>query len=459
MNKTNREIILDALRQINDNGAYSHETIGSMFIKYNVSEQDRVFITRIIKGTLTYQIRIDYIISQFSSVKINKMKPIILNTLRMSIYQMLFCDYIETYAIINEAVNIIKKSPLKNLSGFVNAILRNVDRNRDKIDYPDKNTDYNNYLHIYYSIPLWIIEMLSKQYSKEIVENILHYYNKEPKLFIRVNESKISVNELTSLFSPDIQFEKSTLLPYAIKFNKIENISSIPGYNEGLFAIQDISSQLVGEVLKFKNNMKILDLCCSPGGKSLHIIDKLYKEFNTETNFEIYMCDKSKNRLDLIKHNLERFKLDHLPNIHVVENDATVFNKDFEDKFDLVLVDAPCSGFGTLGRKSDLRLKREKDNITALSKIQREIIDVAKKYVKQNGNLIYSTCTILKEENQENANYILSLNDFVASPIDKELRDRIKEYDSDTIITENEILIIPGKSDIDGFYISSFTKK
>ena len=106
-----------------------------------------------------------------------------------------------------------------------------------------------------------------------------------------------------------------------------------------------------------------------------------------------------------------------------------------------------------------MRLKREKDNITALSKIQREIIDVAKKYVKQNGNLIYSTCTILKEENQENANYILSLNDFVASPIDKELRDRIKEYDSDTIITENEILIIPGKSDIDGFYISSFTKK
>lgn len=421
-----RELVLDMLLQITRDGEYSHIVIKNVLDKYQyLDKRERAFITRVVNGTLERMIEIDYIINLFSKVKVNKMKPLIRTILRSSVYQMKYMDSVPDSAICNEAVKLAGKRGFVNLKGFVNGVLRNISRNLDKINYPDEK-DKVSYLSVKYSLPEWLVKQWLNVYDEETVKTIGSAFLEEKPLTVRFNERKIKKEDLVGILKKEgVTVGEVPEIPCALYLSGYDHLSALPSFCEGLYQVQDLSSMQVALWSGVKEGDQVLDVCAAPGGKSIHIAELLNGTGHVEAR------DLTEYKVDLLRDNIER---SGLTNIEAVCQDATVYDPDKKKSADIVIADLPCSGLGVLGKKPDLRYKMNEKTEADLVELQRKILSVVKDYVKPDGKLLYSTCTIHREENEGNVEWFL------------------KEYLEFELVKDKQM--IPGKDAGDGFYIA-----
>lgn len=438
--KNPREIALTIIMDITDKGNFSHKVLSRTLNKYqSLEKKDRAFISTLCEGTIERLITIDYIINCYSKVKVNKMKPLIAGLLRLSVYQLQFMEGIPESAVCNEAVKIAKKRGFTSLSGFINGILRNIIRNPEKSKLP-------NDLSIQYSVPEWLVKELTSWYDKETVKKILEASLSKKETSIRCNLDKISVKDLKKeLEAEGIKVTLGNYLPYALKISGYNSLSHLSLFQKGYFTVQDESSMLVGEVAGVQIGDKIIDVCAAPGGKSLHIASKL------QGSGHISARDVSQLKVDLIKENIDRLSL---KNISVKVQDALISDEESIEWADVVIADLPCSGLGVIGKKADIKYNMTKEKLESLSKLQKDILTVINSYVKPGGTLIYSTCTINKEENIENVKWFLKEFPFQLESMDKYLPEQLVCES-----TGNGYLqLVPGIHPSDGFFIAKLRK-
>lgn len=440
-----REIVLGILMDVTEHDVYSHIALGNVLSKYQyLDKKERSFITRVTEGTLEHMIEIDYILNQFSKVKVQKMKPVIRNILRSAVYQLKYMDSVPDSAVCNEAVKLAVKKGFGTLKGFVNGVLRNVARKMDEVSYPKEPVEA---LSVKYSMPGWILDLWLEEYSIDTVEKILADFQKEKPVTIRCNTSRISPEELEErLKAEGVTAVKHKYLPYAYSITGYDYLGEMESFRQGLFAVQDISSMLVGEIASPKEGDNILDVCAAPGGKSIHLADKLNGTGHVEAR------DLTTYKTGLIQENVGRMQFG---NISVVQWDATVPDEAAFDSADIVIADLPCSGLGVLGRKTDLKYKTMKEQIQELSGLQKKILDVVRRYVKPGGVLIYSTCTISRAENMDNVHWFLEkYPEFTLDNIEDKVCSELK----DSVTEQGCLRLLPGVHESDGFFIARFRR-
>lgn len=443
-----RELILGILLSVTRDGEYSHVALQNVLNKYQyLDKKERAFITRVTEGTLEHMIEIDYIINQFSKVKVNKMKPVIRCIMRSAVYQLKYMDSVPDSAVCNEAVKLATKKGFHTLKGFVNGVLRNIARNLDNVTYPDK-TDDVSFLSIQYSMPTWILEQWLACYDKETVEIMLEDFLKEKPTTIRCNLNVMSKEELrASLEKEGVHVENHPYLPYALRISSYDYLADLVSFQSGAFYVQDISSMLVAHIANPKEDDYIIDVCAAPGGKALHMAELLHGTGHVQAR------DLTDYKVNLIRENILR---SGVQNMAAVKWDATVLNEDSIEKADIVIADLPCSGLGVIGKKTDLKYKMTKEIQSQLVKLQRQILSKVQAYVKADGTLIYSTCTIHAGENMENVHWFLKeYPQFELVPIEEFLCEELKS----SVQEKGCLQLLPGVHESDGFFIAKFRKK
>lgn len=431
MTITGREIVLETLLLITRDGEYSHIALKSVLDKYQYLEKkERAFISRVVNGTLERMIEIDYIINYFSKVKTEKMKPVIRMILRSSVYQIKYMDSVPDSAVCNEAVKLAVKKGFVNLKGFVNGVLRNISRNLGAVPFPDKS-DLCNYISVKYSLPEWIVKQWLAVYDADTVIGMGEEFLKEKPVSIRCAGNKITQEELEhELISEGVAVTRELSVPNAFYIACYDYLGALKSFREGHFYVQDISSMMVAGQAGIKGGEYIIDVCAAPGGKALHLAELLDGSGYVEAR------DLTDYKVSLIEENIAK---SGLSNIEAVKHDALDEDTDAYEKADIVVADLPCSGLGVLGKKPDLKYKMTQKQQQELVKIQRDILSVVHRYVKPGGRLLYSTCTIHRAENEDNAAWF------------------VKCYPEFTLVRERQLL--PGKDKGDGFYIAVFQKE
>ena len=443
-----RGTALEILLEIIQGNEYSHIAVRNALDKMQyLPKQERAFINRLVEGTLEYMLRIDYVLDQYSSVKVKKMKPVIRNILRCGVYQILFMDSVPDSAACNEAVKLAQKKGFYSLKGFVNGVLRTVAREKEHIVYPVREKNLSEYLSVWYSMPLWLVERWLGEYGPEITETMLKEFLADRPTTIRCQLYRMDP-ELTvsSLIKQGAKVEKAPYLPYAWYLSDYSHLAGLKSFVMGRFVVQDIISMLVTEAAAPKKGDYVIDLCAAPGGKSLHVADRM------EGYGHVDARDLTDYKVELIQENIKRTGA---INIAASKKDATVRDKESLEKADIVLADVPCSGLGVIGKKTDIKYRVDQDKIQELVVLQRQILHNAASYVKPGGTLIYSTCTITREENIENVEWFLENYPYRLESLDPYL---CEELHSET--TEKGYLqLLPGVHKTDGFFLARFRKK
>ena len=418
-----RKLALEAVEKIIDEAAFSNIVINEFLNKFELKEQDKGLFTNIVYGTIQNLITIDYYLQPFIEGK--KVKKKIKYLLYISIYQLVYLKQTE-YAVVNEAVSIASMKD-RFLGKFVNGVLRSFIRTPlREIDCEDKVL----YLSIKYSHPASLIAFLLKDYSMEEVEKILIENSYVKNDAIRVNTLKTTKDEV-------IEYFKNNNIPYSVSSETengiviYENITNLDIFKKGFVTIQDISSQMVSEVLNPSLDSAVLDVCSAPGGKTSHLASIM------KNTGKIFACDIYEHKLKLMKNNFARLGV---TNVRTELVDArNIKNHVKEESFDYILADVPCSGLGVISHKVDLKYKVEINNINDIVKLQKEILDNTKYLVKKGGFYVYSTCTINKDENERQIERFLKENCDFEKVFEKK--------------------ILPFENHTDGFYICKLKRK
>lgn len=426
-----REIVLGVLMDVTKNDVMSHIALRNVLEKYQyLDKRDRAFITRVSEGTIERMLELDYIIDQFSSTKTRKMKPVILNILRSAVYQMKYMDSVPDAAACNEAVQLAVRKGFKNLRGFVNGVLRSIARGMDQVKLPDPS-DKVRYLSVVYSMPEWIVGQWIASYGEETTERILSSLYQERPTAIRCNEQKIQPEALMEkLKAEGVEVRRHPELSSVLLIRGYDHLGALESFCAGDFQVQDAASVRVAEAAGIKEGDYVIDVCAAPGGKALHAAQILNGTGHVEAR------DLTEQKVALIWENIHRMGFE---NIEAVCQDALVRVEESVEKADVVLADLPCSGLGVLAKKTDLKYRMTQEQQKELAALQREILRVTAEYVKSGGTLIYSTCTINKGENEENAAWF---------------RNTFTQFE---MAWEKQIL--PTEEETDGFYIARFEKR
>ncbi len=442
-----RELILGILLEVNKEGQYSHLVIRSTLEKYQYLEkQERAFISRVCEGTLEYKIRLDYILNQFSTVPAKKMKPVIRELLRCSVYQILYMDSVPDSAVCNEAVKLARKKGFYNLTGFVNGVLRKIAREYGSIRFPGKDQP-EEYLSVIYSMPKWLVQRFLEQYGFEKTEKMLESFLKEKPTTIRIREYLVDKKAvLESLERQQVTVEKAPYIENAYYLKNYDYLPALEAFRMGTVQVQDVSSMLVGDIADPNEGDYVIDLCAAPGGKTLCIADKLKGTGRVDAR------DISRSKTDLIRENAIR---QSFLNVVVTEKDASQLDSDSLEKADILIADVPCSGLGVMGRKTDIKYKMNPAKIQELAGLQRLILEQASTYVKPGGTLIYSTCTITNEENLDNVKWFTEHFPYELESLDPYL---CKELQSETT-SKGYLQLLPGVHQCDGFFIARMKRK
>lgn len=445
-----REIAMNILLEIYKDNVPASQAVHSWLEKYQyLGSQERRMINSIVQTTLENQLWIDQVINSYASIKVNKMKPVIRTIMRMGVCQLAFMDGFSDYGICNEMVNLAGRRGFKGLKGFVNGVLRKVARTPEckETVLPDKIKDSENYLSIRYSMPMWIVQLWHKNYGLEKTETMLKAAQGSRETSIRVNTLKIQPEALKEkLEAENIHVTDGNYLPYILKISGYDYLAGLSSFQNGEFFVQDESSALAGALADFKPGNHVLDVCGAPGGKTLNsalLMDG--KGYNC-------VRDVSVDKIDKIRENIKRLQLE---NIEVGLWDALEFDLEKEQWADVVIADLPCSGLGVTGRKSDIKYRMTQENIDSLVELQRNILSQVWRYVKPGGLLIYSTCTVNPEENQNQVQWFLEQYPFVAEDIDSLLPEGLKRENKE----KGMIQIFPEKNGCDGFFAARLRRK
>ena len=411
-----REAALKALVSCEKDGAYLNIALRSILAEAGMDARDNALATTIAFGVMKNSLYLDNIIKNLSSVKLKKLSVWIHNILRIGVFCNRFLDRIPVSATVNECVRLARRYGHKASAGYVNAVLR---ASASSEDFLPKDKESGEYISIRYSFPLWLARMWKKEgYG----EDFFAAMNTEPPVTVRLNTLKAG--------SLPEEFQKIDFLPHGFNYVGGGSVENHPLFAEGIITVQDGASQKAISSFQIEEDMKILDLCSAPGGKTAYMAQLM------NNTGEIISCDIHEHKLSLIENNLKRLGI---TNTKVMLNDATVLCKDFEDKFDRVLADVPCSGLGVLRRKPDIKWTKTESDTKELAEIQQKIFENAALYVKKGGMLMYSTCTVNRFENEDRVKEFLSLH---------------PEF---TLLEERQLL--PNKDNTDGFFYAVLERK
>lgn len=456
-----RELALDALLEIEREGWQSHTVIRQVLEKYQyLPRQDRAFFKRLCEGTLERRITLDYVLDCFSGVKTRKMKPVLREILRMAVYQIRYMDGVPDSAAVNEAVKLARRKGFHGLTGFANGVLRTVLREQEHISWPGPEDKIRS-LSVRYSMPEYLVEKWLEQLDSagtdapgttdpdgiSLTEQICREFLKEPRLTVRVRRTDHSAAEtLESLRAQGVTAEPAPYLDYAFYLSDYGRLEELAAFREGRIQVQDVSSMLAVEAAGIRPGDSVLDLCAAPGGKSLLAADKAGKAGR------VLARDLTIHKIELLRENIARSGLE---NITAEQADAAVPDPSMREQADVVLADLPCSGYGVIGRKPDIRYRACRENEQELVRLQRRILEQAASYVKPGGTLVYSTCTICREENQENVEWFRK--NFPFRPDD--LRPFLCEELRGGTAAEGYLQLLPGPHRCDGFFLARFKKE
>ena len=441
MNNSRLVAIVVIEKVLNEN-AYSNIVLGLELNKSELSDKDKALVTEIVYGTLKYKYSIDKILLRYVKKGIDKLESFVLNILRISIYQIRFLDKVPSFAAVNEAVNLTKKMSNVGASKLVNGVLRSYLRDTEAKYYNEE--DNIDRLCFEYSFTKALVKLFIKQYGSERAERILKGLNYKPDVTVRVNTLKLTYKEIwEKLIENGYNIEKGYACPAAIRIIKGKNIENNLLFNEGNITVQDESAMFAALSMDILPNLNILDLCSAPGGKTTHIAELMGNTGRVRA-FDIH-----KNKLSLIKENLNRIGI---TNTTCDVMDATEYSEELFESADRVLIDVPCSGLGIIRKKPEIKWSKNLRDIDGIIDIQRNIMENASQYVKKGGVLLYSTCTLNKNENESNVDWFIESHpEFKIEPL------FYGEFDNINYSDKGYVTIFPNEY-MDGFFIAKIKK-
>ena len=423
-----RELVLKGLYQIEEKGAYSNHALRCVLEDAELRPEDKSFAAELLMGVVRNKLKLDYIIMQFSKVKLKKLSPWVHEILWMGVYQIVCMEHIPDSAACNEAVKLAGRYAHGAARGFVNGVLRSISREKANILYPKESIEQ---MSVVYSCPQWLTQKLAEQYGVEGCERILADSHKQHAPTIRMNPLRSDSGELVEILRAEgISLHPNPEDPECFYVDGALNVYGSPAYKNGLYTVQNTSSMAAVKVLNPQPGETVLDVCAAPGGKTTQIAEQM------KDQGKILAWDIHPHKIALIQAAAERLGLSC---IRAEQHDAAVPVPDLEGKADRVLADVPCSGIGVIHKKPDIKWKRKEEDIPALCRIQREILKTVCGYVKAGGTLVYSTCTILAEENQEQAQWFQ------------------RTYPDFELVSQQQLLTC--ETGGSGFYIAEFLRK
>ncbi len=422
-----RSTALAVLNEIFDKGAYSNIVLNQVLTQSALSPQDKGLVTELVYGTVARKITLEWYLAHYIEDR-DKLDTWVYHLLMLSLYQIVYLDKIPNHAVVNEAVNLAKKG--KGTDKFVNAVLRKI----LSTDLPDiqEIRRKNKRLSIQYSIPVWLVKTLTEEYGEERAQALM------ASLFVR-NKASIRVVDVEHFqeLAEELEAEPSQLSPVGL-VKRSGHFAGTQAFQKGLVTIQDETSQLVAPTLKLEGHEHVLDACAAPGGKTMHIASYL-------TTGQVVALDLYQHKLDLIEENAKRLDLSEKITTQLLDA-KQVAEKFGKDTFDKILVDAPCSGIGLIRRKPDIKYSKEAADFASLQETQLEILDSVCQTIKKGGIITYSTCTIVRKENQE------VLREFLRRHPNFE--QVALEHPCQNIVQDGCLLITPEQYLTDGFFIS-----
>ncbi len=394
-----RGLAVKILNRVERTDAYLEKLLDNEMRNTELNGQDKALLYEIVHGVIRWMGRLDWILNGFYKGQFSKAIPNLKNGLRVALYQILFLDKIPDYAVVNEAVEFVKKLQGQKPADLTNAILRNIIRSKNAIRYPDPNEDLLGYISAFYSHPSWMVKRYLARFGRENTEKLLAANNEKPYLTLKINALKTKPEEFRELLnSVNLRFNSGRYLPEFFQLQNLTNITAWEYYNQGYFNVQDESAGLACRLLDPQPGMRVLDMCSAPGGKTAYIAGLIHDEG------EIVALDRYDSRLNIMRKNMQRLGI---KSVKTIEIDALEYNN---GKFDRVLADVPCLGSGTLSKKPDIKWKKDLLDLKRITDIQYELLIKASTLVKPGGVLVYSTCSIEPEENGEIVKKFLNNN-------------------------------------------------
>ncbi len=440
MQKMNpRHLACEILYQVIHQGGFSNKLMQTLVDQSTMSDVDKRFVRTLVYGVLEKSMTLDWWLEQLSSVKVKRIEPKTQLLIKLGMYQIAFLEKVPNSAAVDESVKITKKINFRS-AGFVNGILRSFIRLEGQWPYPDAKKDKQLYLSVYYSHPMWLVSHWLGLYGEEQTLALLKADNQVPKISLRCNVLKTDVDALAAAFEADgYKLSRHALLPEALVIETFgqTSINQLEVFKQGHFFVQDLSAMLVGRVTEPKQGDLILDLCAAPGGKTTHLAELMGNQG------QIISRDVTPFKTKQIGENLERMGITC---VTLEVADALIFNTSDVEKYDKIILDAPCSGLGIIRRKPEIRYNRSFEDITVLAQIQKDMLSLAAKYVKKGGELIYSTCTIDPLENDQVIDWFLENHpEYTVA----EVPETLKSLAGDS----NRIKLYQSVEGFDGFYI------
>ncbi len=448
--KAPRALALEILHRIQSRNIYPHISLDTILKREpHLTRLDRAFITDLIYGVLRWRDRIDWVIGQFSKYELDQMEPTLLNILRLGVYQLLFLTKVPDSAAVNESVNLAKSSQPPWVVPFVNGLLRTIARGRESISYPDPETDLVGHISIFHSHPQWMVKSWLEEFGEKETIALCKANNQIPPLTIRTNTLKISREHLLEVMNKDIAFVSPTKYsPEGLVLRDIPfSISELKAYKNGWFYVQDEASQLVTRILDPKPHQKILDACAGLGGKTTHLAQLM------DDKGEIWAWDTNKRRLSMLKGSLNRLGI-HTIGVEV-RDALTPLRGSERETYHGILIDAPCTGLGTIRRNPDIKWKKRPEDSIRLKSLQVHMLKNLTPLLKKNGIMVYCTCTTSREENKEVMDSFLSdFPNLTVEDIASVLGDACK-----TLISPSGFFqTYPHHHDMDGFFAARLRK-
>ena len=388
--KNARMIALDVLRDVHEKGAYAALALQNRLRENKLADNDRRLVTSIVYTTLEKQDQLDFALDRLMERPTGDILQ--RDILRLSACQILFHQRVPDSAAVNEGVKLAHTTKLGNASGFINGVLRNLVRQKDQIPWPKKEQDFKQYLHVMGNMPLWLTEKLIAAYGETEAEAMIMHVKSEHGMVVRPNMLKLTDEAFENLLKLKPWDWKRGVAPHAYIVHGVADIETDQDYQQGMFSIQGQSSILAAEAVQVKPGMRVLDACAAPGGKTAYLSETM------QDTGRVFAWELHEKRAALMQAMKKRLRLE---NVRISVRDAQLPKPDMESTLDAVLLDAPCTGLGVLEEKPDLKYRLKESDIPAIVKTQTQLLDAVSKFVKPGGTLVYSTCSILPEENAE----------------------------------------------------------
>ena len=434
-----RRLALDVLTDVREKGAYASLALGERLRAAHLSPEDRRLATGLVYGTLENQLQIDYALDRLMDHPTRE--PVQRDILRMGAYQILFLDRVPDSAAVDEAVKLTRAMGMEAACGFINAVLRNLSRGKDEIAWPDREADPVAYLSVMGSMPRWLVDKLVAAYGPEEAGRVILYREEEHPVCVRPNFTRLSDAEFEALLHEKGWRAERGLAPHAWLIYGAGDLTADADYRAGRFSIQGQSSMLAAEALEARPGMKVLDACAAPGGKSAYLCEQM------QLTGRVYAWELHEKRAQLLEGVRRRLGLD---NLRISVRDALDFRPDLEGTLDGVLLDAPCAGLGVLSQKPDIKLRLKEEDIPAIVDTQGRLLDTVCRYVRPGGALVYSTCSLLPEENADRVRTFLQAHpNFTLEPLPTSFPEELRARQ-----TPCGLQLLGCRDGVEGFFIA-----